>query len=87
MISIFTSISLLVTHSADENDNAVFGLISPLLILVCWLTISNPWRALKREPDSAYGIINKVRYFGAFILICKTTIAGVYNGIRYFFIN
>lgn len=86
---ILLNISLLVKHSAKENDNAFFGLFFPLIILLFWVTMGNPLKKWKEDTsnNSPYTTINRFRYFAAFSMLCLMTIIGVYRGIRYFWFH
>jgi hypothetical protein len=83
------NISLIVKHSAKENDNAFFGLFVPLIILIFWVTMGNPLKKWKEDTsnDSSYTTIYRFRYFAGFIMVCLMTIIGVYRGICYFWFN
>ncbi len=86
---ILLNISLIVKHSAKENDNAFFGLFFPLIILIFWVTMGNPLKKWKEDTsnDSLVSYTYRFRYFAAFIMMCLMTIIGVYKGIRYFWFN
>jgi len=86
---ILLNISLIVKHSAKENDNAFFGLFGPLIILIFWVTMGSPLKKWKEDTsnDSLISYTYRFRYFAAFIMICFMTIIGVYRGIRYFWFN
>ena len=86
---ILLNISLIVKHSAKENDNAFFGLFFPLIILIFWVSMENPLKKWKEDTsnDSLIRSMNRFRYFAAFIMMCLITIIGIYSGIRYFWFN
>jgi hypothetical protein len=85
---IILNISLIVKHSAKENDDALFGLFFPLIILIFWVTMGNPLKKWKEDTlnDSLFSFRYRFSYFFAFIMICLMTIIGVYRGIRYFWL-
>ena len=83
---IILNISLVVKHSAKENDDALFGLFFPLIILIFWVTMGNPLKKWKEDTsnDSLFSFRYRFSYFAAFVMICFMTIIGIYKGIRYF---
>ena len=46
------NISILIKHSAQENDNAAFGLFFPLIILIFWIILGNPMKRFRGEPKN-----------------------------------
>jgi len=80
IIFLYFNISL-IKHSAQENDNAFFGLFFPLVALIIWFAFGNP---LKKWNDDNDNPIYKFRYFSSFFLLCLLTIYGVFKGIYFF---
>jgi hypothetical protein len=89
MTKLFILILLLIKHSAQENDNAFFGLFFPLIVLIFWTIMGKPFEKFKDDPNinRPYSVINRVRYQFAFIMWCLLTVVGIYRGISYYFFS